>query len=163
MIEIQTALSTIKTLGELTKMIINGKIDNEVKAKAAELNDSILSLQGTIFALQSQNHELLDSKREIEEKLIKISNWNKVANRYKLTEICSGVFLYALKEKHQSSEPFHYICPNCYANGKQSILTQSELNHGGIDYVCKSPECKAEYTNYSNIKPLPQVHTTSYP
>ena len=159
MIDIQSALTTVTALGELTKLIIKGKIDDEVRAKAAELNNSILSLQGVIFSLQSQNHELLDAKRKVEEENIKLSNWNNTAERYYLNELCSGVFVYTLKEEHQNTEPLHHICPNCYVNGKQSILTQSEINHGGIDYVCKSPNCKATYTNHSNKKPLPNINT----
>lgn len=155
--DIQSALTTITALGELTKLIINGKIDDEVRAKAAELNNSILSLQGTIFSLQSQNHELLDSKRKIEEDMIKLSSWKETASKYFLNELCSGVFVYTLKEEHQSTEPLHHICPNCYANGKQSILTKSEINHDGIDYICKSPNCNAKYHDYSTKKPLPRI------
>ena len=53
--DLTTAFATLTAAGDLAKLIINGKVDNEVKAKAADLNNSILSLQGTLFSLQSQN------------------------------------------------------------------------------------------------------------
>jgi len=34
--DVASALSTITALGELTKLIVSGKVDSEVKAKAAE-------------------------------------------------------------------------------------------------------------------------------
>ena len=157
--DIQSALTTITALGELTKLVINGKVDEKVKAKAAELTDSIISLQGTIFSIQSQNHELLNAKREIEEKLITLSNWDNTEKRYLLNEICPGVFVYSLNEEHQKTEPFHHICPNCYANRKQSILIKSETSHSGTKYKCKSPDCNAEYNDYTTKKPIPSINT----
>ena len=148
--EITTALATIKAFGELASLIKKSKVSAEVKEKAAELNDSIISLQSTIFSIQSQNHELLDAKREAEEKLVKISNWNNTAQKYRLNEICSGVFLYSLKENHQNTEPFHHICPNCYANQKVSILIKDEMTFSGEKYNCKSQECNASYLDFSN-------------
>jgi hypothetical protein len=108
--DIATAISTVTALGELTKAIVSGKIDDEVKAKAAELNNSIITLQGAIFSVQSQNHELLDAKRKIEEELAESYNWNRTVEKYILNEICAGVFLYSLKENPENSEPFHHIC-----------------------------------------------------
>lgn len=47
LMDLTSALSTVTALGELTKHIVSGKVDSQVKAKAAELNNSILSLQRT--------------------------------------------------------------------------------------------------------------------
>jgi len=155
--DIATAITTVTALGELTKAIVSGKIDDEVKAKATELNNSIITLQGAIFSVQSQNHELLDAKRRIEEELSKSNNWNRTANKYILNEVCTGVFLYSLKENPDNPEPFHHICPNCYASQKVSILTKNEISFAGEEYVCKSPECKAKYLDYSNQKPYEHI------
>lgn len=54
LMDLTSALGKVTALGELTKLIVSGKVDSQVKAKAAELNNSILSLQGTLFSLRSR-------------------------------------------------------------------------------------------------------------
>ena len=147
--DVTTALSTITALGELTKLIVSGKVDSEVKAKAAELNNSILSLQGTLFSLQTQNQELLQAKHNLENQLVEISNWNKQASRYELHELCPGVFVYALKENENDSEPAHYICPNCYQENRRSILQSKQKHWSGTKHVCSNPSCNAEFNDFT--------------
>lgn len=149
--DLTSALSTVTALGELTKLIVSGKVDSEVKAKAAELNNSILSLQGTLFSLQAQNQDLLNKNREVEEELLKLSHWKNIEGSYSLLELCSGVFVYVNKD---TSEPTHYICPNCYSSQKKSILIKDEMTHSGISFRCKSQDCKASYDDYSKKKAL---------
>lgn len=149
--DVGPALTAIAAIVELSKAVANAKIDNEVKQKATELNDSILTLQGTLFSLQSENQELLKIKNEFEAKLINLANWQQEAQRYKLCELCSGVLVYALKEDHQDSEPMHYICPNCYENNRKSILQSRGMGYDGTEYVCKNPECGATFNNFDQF------------
>lgn len=144
--DLTSALSTVTALGELTKLIVSGKVDSQVKAKAAELNNSILSLQGTLFSLQSQNQNLQNEKHEIENKLMKLSLWKDIEESYSLIELCPGVFVYVNKN---ASEPTHYICPNCFSSQKKSILIKDAMTHSGTSYRCKSQDCKASYDDYS--------------
>ncbi len=53
--DIAVALATVKAVSDLTASILSGVIDDKVRAKAAELNSSIITLQGTIFSIQSEN------------------------------------------------------------------------------------------------------------
>ena len=152
--DVTSALTTITAVGELTRLIVSGKVDSEVKAKAAELNNSILSLQGTLFSLQSQNHDLLEAKRELESKLVKISSWENQASRYQLHKLCSGVFVYALKKDQKNSEPAHCICPNCYEEQRKSILTSTGKQHDGTHYFCKNTACNCQITDYENYIPI---------
>ena len=148
--EIASALASIKALGELTKLVADGKVDSAVKAKAAELNNSILSLQETVFSIQSQNHELLNANRAIEEEMLRLQNWENTASKYELHELCSGVFVFRFKPNEKSPEPPHYICPNCYNNQKPSILTKQNKKLSGTLYKCNAPECGATYNDYVN-------------
>ena len=148
--DITSALSTITALGELTKMVVGGKVDSEVKAKAAELNNAILTLQGTLFTLQSQNHELLKEKHEIEAKMVKLANWDKEAARYYLHELCAGVFVYALKPNEENPEPSHYLCPNCYQDHRKSILARAGKSHAGTKYACTNPTCNVVLVDHEN-------------
>ena len=156
--EIAGALATLTALGELTKSVVGGKIDSEVKAKASELADSIIGLQNTIFSIQSKNYQLLEENRDLKEQLNGLCGWEKVTDRYELVEVCSGVHLYRLKEMH-NDEPAHYLCPNCFSSQKKSILVRGAKTINGITYMCASPECNARYHNYEDkkeVEPLPE-------
>lgn len=148
--DITSAISTATALGELTKLIIQGKIDSEVKAKASELYDSILNLQGTLFTLHSQNHELLEAKHQLERQQIELANWEKEAERYELSELCPGVLVYSLKKNHQNTEPFHHLCPNCYQESRKSILQRKDKTTEGTHYHCKKPTCNAVFIDHKN-------------
>lgn len=157
--DVTSALSTISAIGELTKLIISGKIDAEVEAKAAELNNAVLSLQGTLFSLQSQNQELLKEKDRLESELVKMANWDKEAQRYQLHELCSGVFVYALKEDPDNAEPPHYLCPNCYQEHRKSILQSQRPQVRGTSYLCTNPSCGAKIVDYEDCVELHFQHT----
>ena len=147
--EIAGMLATVTAAHELAKSVIGGKVDAEVKAKASELADSIIGLQGAIFTLQAKNHELLDKNRDLQEQLNDQNQWTAIEDRYELTEICEGTFLYSLKEG--STEPHHYICPQCFSKQLKSI-PQVSNHYVGIDYKCMTPDCKAWYEDRTRVK-----------
>ena len=147
--DLASALTTITALGELTKNVVGGKIDAEVKEKASELADSIIGLQNIIFTIQSKNHELLDENRELKEKIEKMDRWAQTSSKYELYEICSGVHLYSLK-KGATNEPEHYVCPNCFENRNKSILVKKSKDSTGTSYSCVAKDCGANYNDYEN-------------
>lgn len=155
--DLPAAFATITAVSELTKAIVNGKIDDKVKAKASELNTSILALQGSLFELQSENHELLKLKSDLEHQLMELSNWEEEAKRYELHALCSGVFVYALKKEEQLTEPPHYLCPNCHQERRKSILQCLGTTYDGTTHRCPNPSCNAEFTNHDQYSSPPIV------
>jgi hypothetical protein len=153
-IDLTTALASIKTMSELTALVMKSKVDEAVKQKAIELQSQILALQSTIFGIQSKNQELLDEKSQLEQKLVKMKNWKAQAQKYTLIEIASGVFAYAIKESEQGSQPMHWICAHCYENQQKSILQRGKAEYTGTIYSC--PNCKTEIIDHGNSKPYPQ-------
>ena len=140
--EITTALTTIKTVTELTGLILKSKVDEAVRQKAIELQSLILSLQETVLSVQSKNHELLEENNALKQKLMNMKNWKAEARKYKLTEIASGVFAYAINQDKQGTEPKHWLCANCYENQQKSILQKGKLTYDGQIYSCG--HCKLE-------------------
>lgn len=150
--DLALAISTISSIADLTKRVMAGKVDAEVKGMAADLNNSILSLQATLFSLQTKNQELLERNRLLEGELINAANWESEAGRYYLHELCTGVFVYSLKEDERDGEPAHYICPNCYQSGRKSLLQSDVPSIEGTSFKCKQSSCKAEYVDYKSNK-----------
>lgn len=134
--DITSALATVKAVSELTSSILGGVIDEKVKAKAQELNSSIITLQSTIFEIQTNNQELFEINKGLKQGLVDASNWENEAKRYHLVQFGPGSFVYALKSDEQGSDPIHSICPNCYQKNKKSILQFSMRSGKGTTYVC---------------------------
>ncbi len=145
--DIAAALATVKAVSDLTASILNGVIDDKVKAKATELNSSIITLQATIFSIQSENHELLEANKSLKQELIDVSNWENEKNRYQLAEISPGAFVYLLKKDECNPEPIHCICPNCYQNQKKFILQLTASTNAGAIYSCHNCESTIIDTN----------------
>ena len=149
---ITTALETILAISNLTKAIISDQNIGEVKAIAIDLNDKITELQSVIFTLQAENHELLDANRDLRNEQVKAAQWENTKSRYKMNPLCAGVLVYTLKAKHQTTEPLHHICPNCYENNHRSILTGEPPRGIGRTYVCCSPKCGAKFINHDESR-----------
>ena len=51
----------------------------------------------------------------------RLGDWR---TRYRLVGQ-KGVFLYALKDEYRGDEPFHFVCPSCFGQGKKGILQRT--------------------------------------
>jgi hypothetical protein len=120
--EFAAGIAGLKTVGELASLLIKMNVDNAVTQKAIEANTAIINAQTLMLELQAKYQELLVQKDELEKRLIQIENWDAEAQKYALTEIVEGVFVYALKADQKDGAPAHWLCPDCYQNKKKSIL-----------------------------------------
>ncbi|MBS1257056.1 MAG: hypothetical protein MAG551_00091 [Candidatus Scalindua arabica] len=84
----------------------------------------------------------------LEKKLQAVEDWSAQTNLYELHEVAAGVYVYALKNTADNSEPAHYLCATCFNNKKKSILQRKGKGMGGTYYICN--ECKAEINDHSN-------------
>jgi hypothetical protein len=138
--EIASALTALKTIGELTTLLIKTSADSRVTENAIDLQSALISLQSTMLTLQSQYQILLREKDEVEKRLIDIENWEAEAEKYTLIEMVPGVFVYALKDDYKSTAPSHWLCPNCYQAKKKSILQFRPTGDGYNVFICSA--CK---------------------
>ena len=145
--EIASAIATVKSMSDITSLLIKTKVDNATTEKAIELQSNILSLQTTLLTIQAQNQDLLRSKHELEQRLIEMENWNAQAEHYKLHEITSGVFVMASQSDESDSTPPHWLCANCYQKKQKSILQYNGNPSDGVHYFC--PNCKTEVVDHS--------------
>jgi len=67
---------------------------------------------------------------------------NEGLERYDYYETRGGVFVMALKVKHSSQEPAHWLCPNCHERGYMSQLTPSDTQ---AYYDCPRTDCQASF------------------
>ena len=149
--EIVTAIATVKSMSDITSLLIKAKVDTATTEKAIELQSSIISLQTALLAIQAQNQDLLRSKNELEQRLVEIESWNAQAENYKLHEITSGVFVMASQPNKNDTTPPHWLCANCYQKKQKSILQFKSHPPNGVHYLC--PNCKNEIIDHSKKHP----------
>ena len=118
----------------------------DVQSKAIELQQIILSAQSSALAAQSEQFSLLNKISELEKEVARVKAWEEQKQRYALVSPWQGAVTYALKKASSNAEPPHWICANCYEDGRKSILNDllkipkdAGRRHVGIDCpVCKS-------------------------
>jgi len=144
--EITAALSGIKTVGELTALILKTKVDSTVTEKAIESQGAIIALQNTMLTLQTEYQSLLQEKDRLEKLLIDMDQWETEAQKYQLTKVGNGAFVYALKADQADSAPEHWLCTTCYQQNRKSILQMAGKTLGRWYYEC--PKCQTRVVKW---------------
>lgn len=150
---IQGAVSSLKTAGDIAKGFLQLKSLAELQGRVIELQSAILSAQTNALAAQSDQFAMLEEMRALKAEIAQVKAWEAYKQRYQLVSPFQGTAVYALRKSMSDGEPPHYICTNCYENGKRSILQCKETRTG--DYLavfaCPNPACKAEVkSRYAN-------------
>ncbi len=148
LIEITQALSSLKTISDLTTLIFKTTVDSNVTQKAIELQSAIISLQSAITSIQAQNYDLLQENHSLKQRLIDLERWDTEAQKYHLQKVADGVFVYASNQEQADTGPEHWLCVHCYGKKQKSILQRKQKTLDGTSYLC--PNCKTEIVDHSN-------------
>jgi phage FluMu protein Com len=139
-----SAISSLKTAGDITKALVGLHDAQIVQSKVIELNGIILSAQQSALAAQSDQFTLLEQVRNLEAQIVKLEAWNAEKQRYELTDVGVGVFTYIVKPSMKGAQPIHCICSECFERGHKSILQQEANTYGSVTLKC--PKCKTGIT-----------------
>ncbi len=151
---LQDTISSIKLAVEISKSIINLRQVSGAKRELNELYEALLAANRSAFEADAHQAAMIEKIRNLKEELARIKAWEDQKPRYKLVSAWQGAVLYALKETYSSSEPPHWICTNCYEDGRKSILNPFWNGHF---FVVSCPTCKAEFHgSFVSSPPKPQ-------
>ncbi len=123
--ELIAFISTASHVTNVTKALIQAKTQIEQDAVRLDLNGALLTLQSKIFEVQASYQALLDENKALKEKIVANEQWEQERNRYYLDSIAVDFLAYRLKDEHCRTEPLHWLCPQCYTDGKKSMLQAS--------------------------------------
>jgi hypothetical protein len=137
--EIAAALSSLKTAGDMAKALKDVHDATTVQGKVFELQRVILEAQGQAMEAREAQTALVDRVRDLEAELARLKTWDAEKTRYELKMIASGMFAYMLKPDQRGSEPPHWLCPNCFEEGKKSLFQKTRANY----INCTCPRCQA--------------------
>jgi len=144
-----SAFASLKAAGDIAKALVNLRDTTAFQTQLIELQGQILSAQSSALTAQTDQSVLLDRKRELEEEVARLKVWEVEKERYQLTNIRppnapgGNAWTYALKADADSAEPSHFLCANCYQEGRKSILQEEKRDVGMINvFFCQ--RCGAE-------------------
>lgn len=145
--EIFSAFTAIKAASELVGLILKRKVDAAIQEKAIELQSAIVSAQSDLLNLQSAYQERLREIEDLRKQLIDMQDWKAEAQKYELRVVGPGIFVYAIRDDQVGTGPMHWLCTQCYNEGKKSILQRGRMGVNGWSYLCPGCKVKIEAPN----------------
>ncbi len=148
MVEFSAAIQSVKLLGDILKSA------HELKDSTA-LITAVNEVQGKLTVAYEAVCNALEKRRaqenritELENELKEIKDWKAEAEKYQLTEICTGVFAFATKPGMENGEPPHKLCTACFCKRQKGYLQQSGVDGRGTHYKCNI--CDKEILDHSH-------------
>ncbi|MBF8177687.1 hypothetical protein [Herminiimonas contaminans] len=134
------ALGSLKAAGDIAKTLLDIRNTSEVATKVAGIQSALLDAQYSLLEANAAQSALIEKVRDLKEEIVRMKTWDNEKVRYKLHSPQPGIITYALQESHSNGEPPHYICTNCYQDGRKSLLNQKPDGKTG-DYYFACPSC----------------------
>jgi DNA repair exonuclease SbcCD ATPase subunit len=125
--EITSALSSLKVASDIIKGFNSLKVEATVKEKSTELLNIIISLQHSIFSLQSEYEKLSKLKSALEDELQKLKEWDSIKNKFILKEVAPDTIAYVHKDSSEAASDKHWLCANCFDNEKIESIYQIKI------------------------------------
>ena len=139
---ITTALGSIKAAYKVAKSLMDVHDAVVIQGKVAELLGDIAAAQEGTLRSQERESALSRQVHELEQRIAQMETWDREEERYQLTELPPGVFVYTVKEEVRGNEPPHKLCANCFQQKRKSFLNSDEPISGTTRLHC--PSCGFE-------------------
>ena len=150
--EVSAAMASLQAGKDMVAALVGIRDGAKLNEVRIGLQGVILEAQQGLFAAQ-QAHATSDARiAKLEEEIVRLKDWSSEQQRYELVGAGSGgAFVYMQKEGMRTSEPAHWLCANCFGNGKKSILQGSRpYNNPTKTWTC--PACKTTFlTPYQRV------------
>ena len=147
--EVASAFNCIKSVSDILKTLINIRDTNMINGVVAEANSLLIAAQSEVLEVQAQNSALIDSKRELEEKITDFEKWETEKSHYHLEQTTGGSLIYTVNNEFISTnEPPHHICANCYNKRIKSFLHRTNVY--GVPYW-HCDECKFKGEGWTSL------------
>jgi membrane protease subunit (stomatin/prohibitin family) len=158
--EAASAVSGIKAAYDMASALVGMATDQKVKMATMDLMSSILAAQQQALAAQDAYAALQKRTAELEGELSDRNAWIEEQAKYRLQTFSTGVQAYVPKDP-QPDEGAVRLCPNCWGDGRKSILQTIAKVRGGEVVDC--PRCKTRLElQESGPYPRHEIPSTRY-
>lgn len=101
--------------------------------------EKLLALQMDALSLQEKHSALIHEKEELQKKVMEAQKWSETESQYELKQVVPGRIVRSFKKTSESTDPPHWLCPNCWEDKKKSIL--QSYNWMGDSWRVSCPRC----------------------
>ena len=156
--EVSSAISGLKGILDIAKgmkALSDETKTNEIKLA---LQEAVLKAQRALFAAQEGQIQYSTRIAELEQENLRLKDWSVERGRYHLTSIRGGGFAYMPKSGKECDEPAHWLCANCFSDGRKSIMqnkgmiTSKAGTTGNEMWACDA--CKGSFAALSRSRPV---------
>ena len=154
---LNAVMDPLKSANETVKGLIEIRDTAKFGNAIIELQAQIMTAQQGAFAAQARESALAEEVRDLKARMAELEAWDAEQEKYELTEVPPGVFVFALKESEQSSEPAHWICANCFQHHQKSLLQRSGVRSRRRIYHCANCSNEIEVEGEGPDAPRPRV------
>lgn len=137
-----TLISGLSGLAKIATDLFSANEATKRQALFNEFQKALGKSYADTLAHQQSSLALLDENRDLKQQVVDFKKWEAESQRYRLVNPGASGVVYALRESDRCVDPPHYICANCYQDGKKSHLSARSSNVHGFQLVCNT--CKAE-------------------
>jgi len=134
--------SGLKPAIDLAQTVLNLVGAGKGREEALKLYGQVVAAHQGALAAQEAQAALLQEKRQLEQELAQLKDWEADKQRYKLRDVGNGCMAYALQAGMQDGEPPHSLCARCYHDGRKSILVPFHIATGRAQalqcHICNS-------------------------
>jgi hypothetical protein len=139
---IASALSALKAAKDIAQTMVGLRDDATFNQKLIEFQSKLIDANNAAFAAQDERAALLNEIERLNKQISSLDSWETEKQRYRLTQLAPGTNVYMVTDEARAAEPPHCICPNCYEDGKKSILHIMKDHTGTAHITC--PKCKTK-------------------
>jgi hypothetical protein len=151
------ALSSIKAAKGIAESMVGLRDAQAIQSKIIEFQSRVFDAQGSALAAQDERALLVETVRNLKQKIAALEEWGADKQRYELRKWGHGAFAYVLKESEAGVEPPHALCANCYTKNEKSIL-QANGQQRITDHAWDCPRCKASVKAHQRwLSPQPEA------
>jgi hypothetical protein len=139
--EIGLAVTSLRSAIDIVKAMVGLRDAESFRARSIELQGIIAEALGQVVEAREAQATQLERIHALETEVAQLKAWGAEKQNYELKKLWTGAMAYMLKPETRGAEPPHWLCPNCYTEGKKSFLqpqmsTDSVLSPGLKTYAC---------------------------
>lgn len=135
--ELSALAASVLALNDQLRALL--KSEPELSAKAAlalsKINVDLISAQAAALTAARTQAALAARVRDLEARIRDLEDWESTAKHYTLHAIFPNVWAYA---SPKDADPFHLLCPLCFAQRAKSILQRACQGDADNAYQCLS-------------------------
>jgi hypothetical protein len=117
-------MSPLNAAGEGIQKLIETRDLVKFGDVLGKVHAQVLSAQQGALAAQAREATLSEEIRTLKKHVADLEAWEAEKQRYELVALAPNVMAFSIKEAVRGNEPPHYVCANCYQEGKKSFLNQ---------------------------------------